>query len=304
MKVFVTGGAGFIGSWVTKVLLDEGHTVTVFDNLVKGHKNAIDTRALFIEGDLANQELLEKALTGQDAVIHMAAFIEVAESVKDPIGFAENNIVNSVKLLGAMRNVGVKTIVFSSSATVYGTPEHLPIKETDPLGMATNPYGVTKVSMEFFCQAYQSLYDFNVIILRYFNPYGPGEEHEPESHAIPNLVKAALAGKPLPIYWDGEQVRDFIYVKDVARAHTVVLNQTGYQVFNVGTEKGVKVRDIVSILATILGKELTVEDLGDRPGDVMANYASAEKLHQATGWQANVSLEEGLRQTIDYYKKK
>src|SRR3989344_313002 len=156
MKIFVTGGAGFIGSNVTKLLLDLGHEVTVFDNLSSGKKDAVDSRANFVEGDLSNIEDTEKALKGHEALIHMASSIEVAESVKKPVNFAENNIVGTVKLLEAMRSTGVKKIIFSSSACVYGKPEKLPIKEEDPLGMQENPYGITKVTMEDFCRLYHT----------------------------------------------------------------------------------------------------------------------------------------------------
>jgi len=303
MKIFVTGGAGFIGSWVVKVLLDEGHSVTVFDNLSKGHTSAVDRRATLVEGDLASQEAVTKALGGHDAVIHMAGSIEVAESVAKPVFYTENNVVNAVKLLEAMRQVNVKTIIFSSSATVSGTPVTLPITENDPLGIASNPYGASKVSIEFFCQTYFSQHNFNVILLRYFNPYGPGELHEPESHAIPNFIKAALADKQVPLYWQGEQIRDFIYVEDLARAHTAVLEQTGLHVFNVGTEKGIKVKDILTTLSQVIGKEVIVEDLGKRPGDVMATYASSDKLHKATGWQAKIDVTEGLQRTAAFFRQ-
>lgn len=302
MKVFVTGGAGFIGTHVTDVLLKEGHTVTVFDNLSKGNKLAVNTQANFIQGDLADQAQIENALSGHDAVIHMGSFIEVSESVKEPVLFAENNIVNAVKLLEAMRKTAVNKIIFSSSATVYGVPKSLPILEDDPLGLAGNPYGVTKVAVEFFCQAYHSMYNMDVINLRYFNPYGPGEHHKPETHAIPNLIQAALKDQPLPVYWKGEQIRDYIYVEDLARAHTAVLGQTGYQVFNVGTESGVKIIDVILTLEEILHKKLEIHDLGERLGDVSANYASSKKLREATGWRAQVSLIEGLSKTVAHYK--
>ncbi|MCL5070963.1 MAG: NAD-dependent epimerase/dehydratase family protein [Actinobacteria bacterium] len=190
MKVFVTGGAGFIGSHVNKLLLDQGHSVTVIDDLSKGHQNLVDPRVNFHQISLNNQTELEKILPGQDAVIHMASFIEVGESVKKPVEFTENNIAGTVKLLEAMKNTGVKKMIFSSSACVYGKPKRLPITEDDPLGEQENPYGITKVTMEQFCQLYHTLYGFDIILLRYFNPYGPGEMHEPETHAIPNFIKS------------------------------------------------------------------------------------------------------------------
>ena len=192
MKVLVAGGAGFIGSHVNKLLLEQGHSVTVIDDLSKGHKEYIDPKIKFHQVSLEDQEQLENILPGHDAVIHMASFIEVGESVKKPVEFAQNNIIGTVKLLEAIRIADVKKIIFSSSACVYGLPKKLPITEDDPLGEQENPYGITKISMEQFCKLYHNLFEFDVAILRYFNPYGPGELHQPETHAIPNFVKSIL----------------------------------------------------------------------------------------------------------------
>ena len=233
----------------------------------------------------------------------MAALIEVSESVSDPLLFAQNNIVNSVRLAEAMRSAGVKKIVFSSSATVYGVPKRLPILEDDPT-IAFNPYGATKLAMEACLSAYHFSFGFDVILLRYFNPYGPGERHQPETHAVPNFIRAALEGRPIPLYWKGEQVRDFIYIDDLAAAHTQVLGLSGLQVFNVGTESGVKIIDVVRAIERILGRNLQIEDLGERAGDVPANYASYRKINRVVGWQPRVDLEEGLRRTIEYFSRR
>ncbi|MDP9236968.1 MAG: NAD-dependent epimerase/dehydratase family protein [Chloroflexota bacterium] len=302
MKVLVTGGAGFIGSWVTKVLLEEQHEVTVLDNLSKGFSTLVPDGARFIEGDLRDEDHLSGWLMGHDAVIHMAAFIEVGRSVQEPLVFAENNIINSVRLLDAMHKADVGKIVFSSSATVYGTPQSLPIRETDPLGAQSNPYGASKVSTEAFVATYNQLYGMDAIVLRYFNPYGPNELHEPETHAIPNFIRAALGRKPIPLYWKGEQVRDFIYVEDLARAHTAVLGEKGLQYFNVGSETGTKMIDVVGEITDILEYHVELEDLGERAGDVAASYAWSEKLAAATGWRAQVPLHDGLVRTVEWFR--
>ena len=302
MRVLVTGGAGFIGSWVTRVLLQEGHEVTVLDNLSKGFRALIPEGARFIEGDLADEERLPGWLRGHDAVIHMAAFIEVGRSVQEPLVFAQNNIINSLRLLESMHRAGVGKIVFSSSATVYGTPQSLPIRETDPLGAQSNPYGASKVSTEAFVATYNQLYGMDAVVLRYFNPYGPNELHEPETHAIPNFIRAVIERRRIPLYWRGEQVRDFIYVEDLARAHTAVLGLTGLDYYNVGSETGTKVIDVVREIQAIAGDEQPIEDLGERPGDVLATYAWSEKLQQATGWSAQVPLREGLERTYEWFR--
>lgn len=304
MKILVTGGAGFIGSHVTRLLLEDGHEVSVVDNLSTGHKEALDPRAKLYPIDLSDQKSLEKILPGHDSVIHMAASIEVGESVKNPVEFTENNIVNTVRLLEAMRKTDVRKIIFSSSACVYGVPAKLPITEDDPLGKQSNPYGITKLCMEQFSSLYHDVHSFDCVILRYFNPYGPGELHDPETHAIPNFIASTLKKEPIPLYWKGEQVRDFIYIEDLARAHTAVLGLSGFQIFNVGTETGVKIREVLDKIFEIVGYGVEIKDLGERLGDVPATYASGAKIKKELGWVARVGLEEGLKKTIEFFKQK
>jgi len=302
LKVFVTGGAGFIGSTVSRALLDMEHDVTVYDNLSRGRKELVPEDAEFVRGDIADEEAMTKHLKGHDAVVHLAGFLEVNVSVQKPVEFAVNNIVNSVKLLESMRRADVGKIIFSSSATVYGVPKSLPLKEDDPVGMQANPYGATKVSVETFLGVYHQLYGMDVVALRYFNPYGPNELCDPETHAVPNIVRATLERRPIPLYWKGEQLRDYIYVEDLARAHIQPLKVSGYEVFNVGTEVGTKVIDIIEAVFDIVGYRVPLDDLGERPGDVTASYASSEKLRERTGWRAEVGLQEGLRRTIEHYR--
>lgn len=302
MKVLVTGGAGFIGSHVNNLLLEQGHSVTVVDDLSKGHADFIDQGVNFQKVSLEDQNTLEKILPGHDAVIHMASYIEVGESVKKPVEFAQNNIVGTVKLLEAMKNAGVKKIIFSSSACVYGVPKNLPIREEDILGEQENPYGITKVTMEEFCKLYHTLYNFDVTLLRYFNPYGPGEQHQPETHAIPNFIKSALFKTPIPLYWKGEQIRDFIYIDDLAEAHVLALPLTGLHIYNVGTETGVKIIDVVNKIFEIVGYEVPIDDKGERKGDVPSLVASAQKIKQELNWEPKVNLSEGLQKTIDFFR--
>lgn len=303
MRIFLTGGAGFIGSHTSRSLLDKGHEVTVLDNLSNGRRDLVPAGATFIEGDLADERLADW-LRGHDAVIHMAAFVPVPISVNRPIEYVQNNVVNTVRLLEAMRTSGVNRIVFSSSATVYGTPSRLPIREDDPVQHQSNPYGATKVAAEGFLAVYNKLHGMDVTVLRYFNPYGPNELCEPETHLVPNVVQFALKDQAIPIYWAGEQIRDFIYVGDLAEAHAAVLPLGGFNIFNVGSETGVRVMDVIETVGRLLGHQLKVEDRGERPGDVHAYFATSERLRQATNWQAKVGLDEGLRQTIEFYRSK
>lgn len=302
MRVFVSGGAGFIGSQVTRVLLEAGHQVTVLDNLSTGHRELVPTAARFIRGDLKREDRLPGWLEGHDVVIQLAALVPVPTSVARPVDFAENNVVNTVRLLEGMRKSGVRRIIFSSSATVYGEPRRLPLREDDPVAVQSNPYGATKVAGEAFVAVYNRLHGFDATILRYFNPFGPNELCQPETHLIPNMINAALRDEPIPIYWGGEQVRDYIYVEDLARAHAAVLEQTGLNYFNVGSETGSKVKEVLQIVTDIIGHPMRIRDMGKRAGDVPASYATSERLRKATGWQPQVSLEDGLRRTVDYYR--
>ncbi|OGE72443.1 hypothetical protein A3H40_04325 [Candidatus Daviesbacteria bacterium RIFCSPLOWO2_02_FULL_38_15] len=302
MRILVTGGAGFIGSHVQRLLLDNGHQVTVVDDLSKGRKELVDSRAAFVQLSLSDQKKMEDTLPGHDGVIHMASFIEVGESVTKPVEFVENNIVGTVKLLEAMKATNVKKIIFSSSACVYGKPTKIPITEEDALGLQENPYGLTKISMEQFCILYHNLHNFDVTILRYFNPYGPAELHIPETHAIPNFIQATLNKQPIPLFWKGEQIRDFIYIEDLAAAHILPLNQTGLHIYNVGTETGSKVIDVVNKIFEIAGYEVPIEDKGERMGDVPQLIASSRKIKSELGWSANVNLKEGLENTIEFFK--
>ncbi len=302
MKILVTGGAGFIGSHVNKLLLENGHQVTVVDNLSKGYQQLVNPAVNFIQADILDQTKLEEILPSHDMVIHMASLIEVGESVKKAGEFTENNILGTVRLLEAMKKSGVKKIIFSSSACVYGKPIKLPITEVDPLGEQENPYGLTKVSMEQFCTLYHKLYNFDVTILRYFNPYGPNELHSPETHAIPNFINSVLNKKPIPLYWQGNQIRDFIYIEDLASAHVAPLNQAGFNIYNVGTETGSKVIDVVKKIFQIVGYEVPIEDKGERKGDVPALVASSQKIRDELNWNPQTDLDSGLKKTIDFFR--
>jgi UDP-glucose 4-epimerase len=301
MKIFVTGGAGFIGSWVARVLLESGHEVVVFDNLYTGSTELIPEGAEFIEGDLLDLGATREALQGSEAVIHLAARTVVPESVEDPQAFFQANLVGGQNLLEAMRAEGVGKIVFSSTAAVYGAPSKVPIEEDDPK-FPVNPYGATKLAYEQLLHAYHACYGLDVIMFRYFNPFGPGELDRKRTKAIPNFIRAILSGRPIPLYWQGEQERDFFYVEDIARAHALGLEQSGYEYYNLGSGKGTKVIDVVDLLGELMGVKPEIEDLGERAGDPPLLYASTEKAKRDLGWKATTPLEAGLKQTIEYYR--
>src|SRR6266436_6439137 len=235
MKVLVVGGAGYIGSICTEILLNEGHEAAVFDNLDEGHRRAVDSRAKFIEGDLADRKKIETALSRicPDAVMHFAANALVAESMRDPSKYFRSNICNGLNLLDAMVATGVQRIVFSSTCAIFGLPERVPIEETTP-ARPINPYGESKLAFEKILHWYDQIHGLKFVSLRYFNAAGAtehfGEDHRQETHLIPNVLKVALGRKPnVEIYGtdyetpDGTCVRDYIHIVDLARAHILAL---------------------------------------------------------------------------------
>src|SRR5438128_860259 len=238
MKILVVGGAGYIGSVCAELLLDEGHGVTVFDNLSEGHRRALDPRAEFIEGDLQDRQSIEKALAKQrpDAVMHFAANALVGESMQNPSKYFRNNVANGLNLLDAMLSVGVGKIIFSSTCAIFGPPERVPIDETTPM-QPINPYGESKLAFEKILRWYGEVHRLNFVSLRYFNAAGAsakfGEDHRVETHLIQNVLKVALGEKQqVEVFGtdyetpDGTCIRDYIHIVDLARAHIVALNST------------------------------------------------------------------------------
>ncbi len=302
MKVLVTGGAGYIGSHTVRELIDHGYQVFILDNLSHGHAEALDPRAEFILGSTADYSLLEKIMTESEieSVVHFAADIEVAESVIDPAKYYLNNFSNALVLLNAMKNCGVKKLVFSSTAAVYGNPVQTPILENQ-IRQPINPYGrskmMTELAIEDFCKAYGLGYT----ILRYFNVAGAspsadiGEDHHPETHLIPRILSAAInTDKPVKIFGtdyptpDGTCVRDYVHVVDLAFAHVLALGaiQTGEgAIYNVGSESGFSVREVIQACEKVIVQKLTVIEEPRRLGDPAILIASSQKLRQQLGWK-------------------
>ena len=301
MKVLVTGGAGFIGSHVTELLCDKGVGVIVVDDLSSGFNKFVDKRAKFVKASIGNEKLMASLLKKVDVVIHLAASSIIKSSYERPLEYFENNVVNGVKLLEAMRKAGVKKIINSSTAAVYGEPKRVPIKEEDAKN-PISPYGVSKLAFENALSAYYHSFGIESVSLRYFNAYGPRDEQKPASRAVAIWIKAALKGKPLPLYWKGEQIRDYVYVGDIARVHLEVMNIGGINFFNIGSGNGIKMRDVLSALEEIVGKKLKVVDKGERRGDPQKLYADISKIKKEVGWRPKVSLQEGLSKTFEYYK--
>lgn len=300
MRVLVTGGAGYIGSVVTEELVSDGHEVVVYDNLVKGHRQAVVSGATFVEGDLLDGASLGRTLKDHriEAVIHMAAYSLVGESCEQPTKYYQNNFVASLVLLDTMRECDVSRIVFSSTAATYGEPVSQPIEETAP-NNPTNPYGETKLAFERAMDWYERAYGLRYVSLRYFNAAGAsekcGEDHDPESHIIPIALQAAAGKRPLvEIYGDdyptpdGTCLRDYIHVIDLARAHILALGamSDGSRIYNLGCGgDGYSVREVIDTARQVTGKEIPVRIGPRRAGDPAILIASSDKIKRELGWQ-------------------
>jgi UDP-glucose 4-epimerase len=300
MRVLVTGGAGYIGSVVSEQLVSDGHEVVIYDNLSKGHRGAVVEGARFVQGDLLEADQLRQTLNDNriEAVIHMAASSLVGESVQEPSKYYHNNVVAGLVLLDAMRECGIKRIVFSSTAATYGEPEEQPIRETTSTN-PTNTYGETKFAFEKAMHWYERAHGLRYASLRYFNAAGAtercGEDHDPETHLIPITLQAA-AGKRahVEIYGDdyptadGTCIRDYIHVVDLARAHILALDVLSERsaIYNLGCGgDGYSVRDVIETARRVTGKEIPVRMGPRRPGDPAVLIASSDKIKSELGWQ-------------------
>jgi UDP-glucose 4-epimerase len=297
MRIFLTGGAGYIGSVCSELLLNEGHEVAIFDNLSEGHRRAVDSRANFIRGDLADRLQIEAALssTRPDAVMHFAAYALVPESMRDPSKYFRNNIANGLNLLDAVVATGVQRIIFSSTCAIFGPPERVPIDETAH-PRPVSPYGESKLAFEKILRWYDEIHALKFVSLRYFNAAGAtenlGEDHRPETHLIPNVLKVALGQSPnVEIYGtdyetpDGTCIRDYIHIVDLARAHILALGAAASGFYNLGTGGGSSVREVIAACRKITGRKIETIEKPRRPGDPPRLIASSEKIKKELGWQ-------------------
>lgn len=300
--VLVVGGAGYIGSHMVKALSVSGYRVIVLDNLSTGHRDFVDS-AEFIPGTINDRSLLDSLFSTRriDSVMHFAAHSLVGESVQDPLSYYWNNIAGTVSLLEAMVRFDVNKFIFSSTAAVYGEPEAVPISEDHPCN-PTNPYGVTKLTVERLLTDCDRAYGLKYISLRYFNAAGAdpggliGERHQPETHLIPLVLKVALGempyirifgtGYPTP---DGTCVRDYIHVNDLAKAHLLALRAlsagSGSCIYNLGNSKGYSVREVIELSRNISGHPIPVVESGNRTGDPAVLVAASDRIRRELGWQ-------------------
>jgi UDP-glucose 4-epimerase len=315
MNVFVTGGAGYIGSVFVEESLNAGHAVTVFDNLSEGHRAAVDGRATFVEGDLGDQSAVLTSLRASHAevVVHFAANALVGESMTNPGKYFGNNVGNGIKLLEAAVGAGVRKFVFSSSCATYGRPERLPITEDAPQH-PINPYGESKLMFERILQWYQQLHGLECVIFRYFNAAGAsaryGEHRRVETHLIPNVLKVVLGqaqhceiygtNHPTP---DGTCIRDYIHVLDLAQAHLLALPPGPCGCYNLGNGGGYSVREVIRMGEKVTGSTIPAVEKSPRPGDPPRLVASAEKARQELGWKPRLpALEQIVSSAWDWHR--
>ena len=302
MKVFITGGAGYIGSATANYLIENGHEVTIFDSLSKGHLAAVPKQAKFIQGYLGNREELTAALTSDkfDAVMHFAAHTEAGESMKDPSSFFENNVVNSSILIDEVFKAGIPKFVLSSTAAIFQSNDE-PINEQSPID-PQNFYGYTKLMIEQTLEWYRKLKGLRYACLRYFNAAGGypnrGEAHSPESHLIPLVLQVALGQREkIMIYGtdyptpDGTCIRDYIHIQDLAQAHLLALkglDNTDHLTYNLGNGEGYSVREIIETAREVTGHPIPAEEAPRRPGDAPRLIASSDKIKQDLGWEPKI----------------
>lgn len=297
MKILVAGGAGYIGSICSELLLNEKFTVVILDNLTEGHQHALDPRAEFIEGDLADREQTIETLRRlrPDAVMHFAANALVGESMRDPSKYFRNNIGNGINLLDAMLAAECRRLVFSSTCATFGLPDRVPIDETFPQ-RPINPYGESKLAFEKVLRWYDELHGLKFVSLRYFNAAGAsekfGEDHRTETHLIPNVLRVAL-GKTshVDIFGtdyetpDGTCIRDYIHILDLSRAHILALDASASAFYNLGTGGGASVREVIETCRRVTGAKIPAEEKPRRSGDPALLIAASEKIKRELGWQ-------------------
>ena len=297
MKVLVTGGAGYIGSITVELLLDRGHEVTVFDNLERGHRPALDDRAALIEGDLRQRDAIQDAMQSvrPGAVMHFAAYALVGESMQHPERYFYNNLAGGLNLADAMHDAGVGQVVFSSTCATYGRPQAVPITEEEDQE-PENPYGESKLALERALRWYEQIHGIKSVFLRYFNAAGAtekfGEDHDPETHLIPLVLKVALGKRDRVSVFgddydtpDGTCIRDYVHIVDLAEAHILALEGGHSGAFNLGNGSGHSVKQVIETARAVTGRDIPAETAERRPGDPPKLVAANARARNILGWK-------------------
>lgn len=298
----VTGGAGFIGSNLARLLLERGDSVTVLDNLSSGHReNLASLDVAFVEGDIRDPSAIDRAMAGADVVFHLAASVGNTRSIEHPILDSEINVLGTLQVLEGARRHGVRKVVLSSSAGIFGELKTLPIAEDHPVEPDT-PYGASKLAAEKLCLAYAKLHPVECVCLRYFNVYGEHQRYDAYGNVIPIFVHRALRGEPVVIYGDGEQTRDFVHVRDVAQANWLAGQSRGVSgAFNIASGSRITINELAGMVAESVGN-VRVEHAEPRAGDVRHSLADISRAHEAFGYTATVDLTSGVPAYIQWVR--
>lgn len=302
MKTLVTGGAGFIGSNIVRLLFEKGHQVTVLDNLSSGYPCNLDPflEVRLIEGDVRDEATVKRAIAGVDVVFHLAASVGNTRSIEHPIEDSEINVIGTLRVLEAARQAGIRKIVFSSSAGIFGELKTLPIREDHPVE-PDSPYGASKLAAEKLCLGYSKRYDVEAVCLRYFNVYGANQRYDAYGNVIPIFAHQILRGMSVTIFGDGQQTRDFVNVHDVAHANYQAALAEGVSgAFNIGSGTRITIKQLAELMIEVGGNRTAIEYGPPRPGDVRHSLADISAARQALGYKPSVELQEGLVEYMEW----
>lgn len=302
MKILVTGGAGFIGSHIVDEYIENGHDVVILDNMKHGNMKNINDKTKLYKFDIRDKEI-EKIFKKEkfDIVCHHAAQISVPNSINDPLEDADINILGTLNILECCRKYSVRKIIYPASAAIFGEPKYLPIDEKHPLNMQSG-YGVSKHTVEHYLEVYNKLYGLKYTVFRYANVFGPRQNAKGEGGVIAIFSEKFINGEDPVIFGDGSQTRDFVYVKDVAKANLIAINSLDNDIFNVATGFEASINYLVDIFKIITDSSVNVIYEKNRSGDINYSYMSYDKIYEACSWKPTCSLEDGIRKTIEYYK--
>ena len=300
MRALVTGGAGFIGSNLTRTLLADGYDVKVLDDLSTGFRANLDSAVELVVGDVRVEEDVARAMQGVDVVFHLAASVGNARSIADPIRDAEVNLIGTLQVLENARRFGVEKLVYSSSAAIFGELKQLPICEDHP-AEPDSPYGASKLAGEKACLAFARLYGMDVVCLRYFNVFGESQRFDAYGNVIPIFVHRMLQAQPLVVYGDGTQTRDFVHVSDVVQANVKASRTAGIAgAYNIGSGKAVTINDLAALVASLGASPIEIQHRAPRPGDVLHSRADVTAAAKAFAYAPKVDLEAGLRSYVGW----
>jgi UDP-glucose 4-epimerase len=302
MKVMVTGGAGFIGSHVVDLLTQFGHETLVVDNLLSGKREFVSPKARFFEVDITSPQITKVfEVEKPDVVIHLAAQVDVAHSIKDPVGDAHQNILGTIRLLECCHRFNVKKFIFSSSCAVYGEKDDCSIKETFPI-QPQSFYGISKYTSEMYIQIFNTLHNIPFTILRYANVYGPRQTSKGEGGVISIFFKKVLNSETPFIFGDGEQTRDFVYVKDVALANVLSIEKGTNEIFNIGCNSKTSINELYQMITSLASINIPSHPMPARKGDIRYSRLDHTKAAKLLCWNPVYDLQAGLDETLKFYK--